>query len=108
MVQALDFFDTLFADDLNCYADCEAAVDNDDAIEDLKKCQAAVHEWGRANQVEFDSGKESFHVLHRRDPEGESFRVLEVLWDFKLSMKPEYKKRSRKAFVKLRALLKVK
>ena len=99
--------ETLFADDLNCYTDFEAAVDNEDAEQELKRCQTAVHEWGRANQVEFDSTKESFHVLHRRDPSGESFRVLGVLWDTKLSMEAECEEVRRRAFNKLQLLLKL-
>ena len=34
---------TLFADDLNCCTDFEAAVDNGDAEQELTRCQTAVH-----------------------------------------------------------------
>ena len=80
---------------------------NADVREELRGRQTAVHEWGFANQVEFDSSKESFHVLHRRDPEGEDFRVLGVLWDTTLSMIKECEEVGKRASAKLRALLKV-
>ena len=55
----------------------------------MAECQSALHAWGRANQVQFDASKESFHVLSRTDPEGEDFKMLGVEWDTKLSMARE-------------------
>ena len=57
--------------------------------------------------MNFEQTKESFHVLHRWDPAGDSFRVLGVLWDTKLSMDAECEEVGKRAFVKLRALLKL-
>ena len=48
-----------------------------------------MHQWGAANKVVFDSGKESVHVLSHSKPEGESFKVLGVQWDLKLLMHDE-------------------
>ena len=45
---------------------------------------------GHANQVIFDAGKESFHILSRlyldRGPDGENFRLLGICFDPKLLM----------------------
>ena len=56
-------------------------------MDELKNCQEQLHSWGRANQVLFDSGKESFHILHPRSPVGDSFRLLGVTFDPALIMK---------------------
>ena len=60
------FDDTLFADDLNCYKAFPADTSNVLVHKDLKHCQTKLHDWGGANQVEFDSKKETFHGLDRR------------------------------------------
>ena len=101
------FLEILFADDLNCYKDYEATAAQEEVDSELKQCQAAVHKWGKANQVEFDSTKESLHVLHRTQPEGEDFRMLGVLWDTKLSMQAECEEVGKRAFAKVRSLLKL-
>ena len=59
------FTEKAYADDLNCYKDYPLNVPNDELLDDTTKCQAEIHKWGRANQVEFDPGKESKHVLSR-------------------------------------------
>ena len=67
------FKDTLFADDLNCYKAFPAKTSNKLVHADLRHCQTQLHSWGGADQVQFDSGKETFHVLDRWQPDGESF-----------------------------------
>ena len=52
----------------------------------LTKAQAKLHEWGRANRVSFDAGKESKHVLCRENPVGSNFKILGVNIDCKLLM----------------------
>jgi hypothetical protein len=51
-----------------------------------KTCQKNLHAWGKANQVAFDPGKESMHVLSRTSPVGGSFKLLGVIHDTKLIM----------------------
>ena len=46
-----------------------------------------MHAWGHANQVTFDSTKESFHLLHPRLAEGDCFRMLGVTFGPKLVMR---------------------
>ena len=57
---------------------------------DLKNVQKNLHYWGHANQVTFDAGKESFHILSRlyldRGPDGENFRLLGICFDPKFLM----------------------
>ena len=104
-VNGAGFLDTFFADDLNCFRDFLPEVRNEAIVEELELCQAALHTWGAANQVEFDAGKESLHVLHRRDPAGDSFRILGVLWDTKLLMDAECEEVGARASWKLTTLL---
>ncbi len=43
--------------------------------------------WGAINQVCFDPGKDSLHILDGRRPCGDSFRLLGVTFDTQLTMK---------------------
>ena len=52
----------------------------------LDKVQHELHTWGLANQVTFDAGKESRHVLSRTEPYGDDFKLLGVVFDNKLNM----------------------
>ena len=85
-VNAEGFQETVFADDLNCYQDFPSSTDNDDVLNDLRLCQVSLHRWGAANRVTFDAGKESFHVLHRTQAQGNDFRILGCTYDCKLTM----------------------
>ena len=100
--------DTFFADDLNLYKAFPTETHNDAVLHNLDECQAALHEWGTHNQVLFDAGKESKHVLHRRQPAGDSFRILGVLWDTKLTMAQACQEVAQRAGWKLRTLLRTK
>ena len=60
------------------------------------------------NQVRFDAAKESKHVLHRRKPQGESFKILGALWDTKLAVAQQCHEVARRAGWKLKTLLKTK
>ena len=77
-MRASGFCNVYFADDLNCYKDFDGKLSVETVEEELEECQASLHEWGAGNQVLFDASKESFHVLHKRQPKGDSFRVLGV------------------------------
>jgi hypothetical protein len=74
------FSETVFADDLNAWKrallNVGDANPHDALLASLGAVQAELHQWGAANRVRFDPGKESFHVLHRRKPHGEDFKVL--------------------------------
>ena len=64
----------------------KAPVDNKKALAEARACQTKLHTWGKANQVTFESTKESFHVVSHRTPEGDDFKVLEVTFDCELKM----------------------
>ncbi len=85
-VRKTEFEDIVFADDLNCTKVLPPETTNDDALTDAKRCQTELHEWGGANQVKFDPGKESFHVIHRIRGEGGNFTILGIEFDTALLM----------------------
>ena len=97
--------DTTFADDLNCYKDYDNGCPNQLLFEEMAECQAELHTWGRANAVQFDAGKEGFHVLSRRDPEGDDFDMLGVESNISLIMEREVKTLARRCYWKLRTLV---
>ena len=105
VAEAEGFNDTFFADDLNLFRAFPSTASNRTVKEALEDCQTALHKWGERNQVAFDAGKESQHILHRRHPEGENFRILGVLWDTKLTMLAECQEVAARAGWKLKTLL---
>ena len=80
------FTEVVFADDLNSYRKYHSDANHASIFRDLKKCQKSVHEWGKRHQVEFESTKESLHVLCSKQPRGDAFRILGIKFDTKLSM----------------------
>ena len=108
VAEAEGFDDTFFADDLNLFRAFPASTSNNTVKEALQDCQKALHKWGEKNQVAFDASKESKHVLHRRKPDGDSFRILGILWDTKLTMLAECQEVAVRAGWKLKTLLRTK
>jgi len=80
------FTEIVYADDLNGFRVFPARVGNDAIRKCMDNCQVELHKWGAANQVEFDPGKESKHILSLSEPEGDEFKVLGVLFDCQLTM----------------------
>ena len=72
-VNKAGYTEAIFADDLNAYKSYDSSCNSEVLSEEMEYCQECLHEWGRANKVQFDAGKESIHVLHRKEPEGEDF-----------------------------------
>ena len=97
--------EVVFADDLNAYRTFPAATDNSFIKESLNNCQRKLHKWGAANQVAFDAGKESHHVLSLSDPEGSMFKLLGVPFDTELTMANAVSELVSSAGWKLRTLL---
>ena len=83
------FTQTTFADDLNAWraypSSGRVSVPDlhHNILEALRATQSELHAWGRANRVVFDASKESFHILHRRFPHGDDFRIMGVVYDTK-------------------------
>ena len=78
-VQTTSFSEIVFADDLNAFRLYANTVDNQQLLADLRHCQFMLHAWGKANQVEFDPGKESFHVISRRHAYGPNMKKMCML-----------------------------
>lgn len=83
---------------LSCY-------DNNFIRAELQSIQQDVHKWGVSNRVIFDDAEEEFAILHRADPFGDTFRLLGVQIDTKLTMAEEVTRIRRKTKAKIRAIL---
>ena len=76
----------VYADDLIAFKVVPGSTTTENALASFDTVQLELHAWGAANQVTFDSGKESKHVLSRADPFGEDFKLLGVIFDCRLNM----------------------
>ena len=85
-VREKGFTEKVYADDLNAYKAFPAKTPNEELFEAADECQKELHLWREGNQVCFDAGKESMHVVSHRVAEGESFKVLGVKFDCSLTM----------------------
>ena len=52
----------------------------------MREYQRALHRWGLANGVPFDSGKESMHIISRSQGTAPEFKFLGTCFDTKLVM----------------------
>ena len=68
VTSAPDTYESKFADDLNHFREFLCSMDNAAIIDGLKTCQAAVHQWGSTNQVEFDASKKKSVILQTSWP----------------------------------------
>ena len=84
------FASTAFADDLNAWKayrlDRASATPLEHPLVELREVQSELHKWGASNQVLFDPGKESFHILHRTFHQGDDFKILGCIFDPQLRM----------------------
>ena len=55
-------------------------------MQELNVMQSSLHTWEINNFVNFDSSKESKHIISKYHLVGEDFRILGYLFDCKLSM----------------------
>ena len=94
-----------FADDLNAFQSFGRNVHKDIIFSKLRKCQDHVHKWGEANRVDFDPGKEELVILHPRNGYGETFRLLGLMVDNRLTMDEAVAKLLKQARPKCVALL---
>jgi len=104
-VNGLGFIDSLYADDLNCFKLFDQQHSDAAVMHRLAECQSELHVWGAANQVVFDPGKESLHILDPERPVGDSFRILGVLFDTRLTMKDAVMEIAAQAHVRLQTVL---
>ena len=104
-ISNIGFEECVFADDLNCWKVFKDSSNNTDILQACHECQKSLHSWGAANQVIFESEKESTHILDKLRPHGDNFKILGVLFDPKLSMFYAAQKLSTEASWRLKALL---
>ena len=71
---------------MNAFQEFDTAISNEFVVNQLKRCQQELHEWGAANSVTFDPKKESLHILSHDNYFGNSFRLLGVTFDLQLRM----------------------
>ncbi len=83
---ALAFTGIFYADNLNAFKAFAATASDRSILDELRAARYELHTWGLANQVTFDAGKESFHILSRSCPNGEEFKILGITFGCKLLM----------------------
>ena len=106
-VNQCGYKEAVFADDLVAHKVFESGA-SDRMLEDsMKECQAALHRWGAANRVCFDAGKEQMIIIDKQRPSGESFKMLGVLFDTRLSMAKAVHQIAGQARSRLRCLLRL-
>ena len=102
------FTETIFADDLNCFKNYARTIGDNYIMKQMKLCQEEVHQWGKANRVQFDPAKEHFFVLNRKCRGHDNFEILGALFDTKLSMFKEICRLASETSKKMRRLVRVK
>ncbi len=104
-VRFIGFTDVVFADDFNCWKSFRTGTPSHEIYRQSQRCQANLHDWGAANSVRFNAGKENFHVLHRTRGHGGGFRLLGLLYDESLRMGPAMSELAREAGWRLQSVL---
>ena len=75
-----------FADGLTAYRNYSSSVSNSLIQDDLKPCQAVCHHCGVSRRITFDASKEYFCILHKLHCSGDTFGLLGILIDPKLTI----------------------
>ena len=104
-IQEMSYTEVVYADDLNAFRIFGQSAQTESVQKSLELCQSELHRWGKANQVAFDAGKESQHILSTTDSVGESFWMLGVVFDCELIMADAVAELVSDASWKLRTLI---
>ncbi len=104
-VRQLQFTETVFADDFNCWTALDKDVKELDAVIKLSECQHNLHAWGGANRVVFDPVKEEFVLMRRFRALGPNFRLLGITFDPQLLMHTGARKIAVEAGWRLQSIL---
>ncbi len=99
---------SLFADDLTVFQKFARMDSNEHIHRHMHLCRTRVHKWGRINRVAFDPSKEHVVVIHPTLGEGDPFKLLGLLVDYKLIMDAGIEKILSQARPKIRAILRTK
>ena len=92
---------------MNCFKKFSRVIGKDYVLHQIQGCQEEVHEWGRANKVTFDLGKEHLLILDPQHPHGEFFDILGVHFDTKLVMYNEVSRAASEASRRCHIVLKL-
>ena len=99
---------SLFADDLAVFQKFAKTDNNEHSHRHKHLCRTRVHKWDRINRVAFDPSKEHVVVIHPTLGEGDPFKLLGLLVDYKLIMDAGIEKILSQARPKIRAILRTK
>ena len=94
-----------YADDYNAFPLFPRHVSNDSVQESLLECQASLHDWGRANRVTFDAGKDETMIISTVSADGGPVKLLGIKFDNKLIMNTAAHKCATSAALKTKSLL---
>ena len=83
----LGFTESFYAGDLIGFKAFRRCVSEDVIAAGTRECQRMLHRWGAANSVELDASKEAFHILDTCGDADETFKVLGIVWDCRLSIR---------------------
>ena len=81
VLQDLGFTDVTYADNLNAFKCFPSGTPSRSVLHSLGEAPSTLHRWGVANRVTFNAGKESMHIVSRREP----YREVFVFWVFHLT-----------------------
>ena len=102
----MHYTEVVFADDLNAYREFPGSTENTKILTSSDACQREMHAWGKANQVESDPKKESFHIVAgSNDAYGGIFKLLGVWFDNSRTMKAAVGEVATEALRKLKNLI---
>ncbi len=76
----------MFADDLTVFQKFVKTDNNEHIHRQMHLCRTQVYKWGRTNRVVFDPSQEHVVIIHPTLGEGEPFKLLGLLVDYKLVM----------------------
>ena len=62
-VRKLNFEETMFVDDFNCWTESDKETKDLDGVMRLPACQHELHAWREANQVTSDHAKEEYACI---------------------------------------------
>ena len=97
----------LFADDLTAEIYHPQCSNPATVMEELREIQTRTHAWGVRNQVTFDASKEFFNIIHPSACQGDDFKMLGTLFDYKLYMQSCIKYVPNRIRPKIRVLIRL-
>ena len=85
-IELVEFTAMVYADDLNAYKSFKLKAPSEEVLAECQANQRHLHKRGGANEVAFDPGKGSMHIVSHSQPAGGNFKILGVDYDCRLVM----------------------